>query len=778
MPEEEIQLPAIPEVLPVFPVRDQVIFPQMVFPLLVGREGTLRAVEAAMMGERLLLLASQKDPGLDEVTFDDLYPVGMVAKIVQVMKLPNGLVKVLVEGLVRAKVGEPTEQSGYIATKPVPVLPSSRVDIRLEGTMRHAVSLFREYIPLNRNLPDELLFTVDTITDPQRVSDFIAAHITIPYQRKQRILEAETTLDQFLEIAAQLANEIDVLKVERTIEGRVRDKISDSQRTYFLQEQLRAIKKELGDESEEEWGDILTYQKRLEEAKLTPDAHVKVEEELEKLKGMPMLSPEATVVRNYIDWLLAIPWKRKTRDRYDIKRAAHILDEDHYGLRKPKERILEHLAVLKLVKKMRGPIICLVGPPGVGKTSLGMSIARALNRKFIRVSLGGVRDEAEIRGHRRTYIGSQPGRIIQSMKRAGVVNPVFLLDEIDKMSMDFRGDPSSAMLEVLDPEQNSTFSDHYLEIDYDLSQVMFVTTANTRHGIPLPLQDRMEIIELPGYLTEEKLQIATQFLIPKQVKEHGLKKSEIKFTRDAVLTMIEEYTREAGVRELERHIAKACRRIARRRVEKGTDGLAKIGQKRLKPLLGIPPHHHSQLDFEPLSGCAVGLAWTSVGGDILMIQVRVMPGKSKLTLTGQLGDVMKESAHASLSYIRSQAEALKIDQKVFSTNEIHIHIPEGAIPKDGPSAGVTLATALLSAISGRQVRGDLAMTGEITLQGNVLPVGGINEKVMAAQRAGVKAVLLPYENIPEWEDRPPGVGKGLEVHFVKHIDEVWEKALI
>ncbi|HEB84452.1 MAG TPA: endopeptidase La [Bacteroidetes bacterium] len=776
--EEEERTPAIPETLPVFPVRDQIIFPGMIFPLLVGREGTLRAVESAMMTDRLLLLLAQKDAGLDEVSFDDLFRVGVVAKIAQVLKLPNGLVKVLVEGVARAKVIEPEEREGFLAARLVPLLAAGRQDIRLEGAQRHAISLFHEYVPLNRNLPDELLFTLETMKEPQKIADFIASHLTVPYQRKQKILEQETPLKQFLEISGQLAHEIEVLQVERSIEGQVREKISSSQRAYFLQEQLRAIKKELGEEGEEDWGDILAYQKRLEEQQLSAAARAKVEEELEKLKGMPMLSPEATVVRNYIDWIFSLPWKKKSRDRHDIQRAAKILEEDHYGLRKPKERILEHLAVLKLVKRMRGPIICLVGPPGVGKTSLGRSIARALNRRFVRVSLGGIRDEAEIRGHRRTYIGSQPGRIIQMMKKAGVVNPVFLLDEIDKMSVDFRGDPSSALLEVLDPEQNATFSDHYLEIEYDLSQVMFVTTANTRHQIPLPLRDRMEIIELPGYLTEEKLQIARRFLIPKQVREHGLRSDDINITRDAILAVIENYTREAGVRELERALAKICRRVARRKVEQGSNGRVSVGTKRLKPLLGVPPHHRSSLDFKPLVGGAIGLAWTPVGGDILKVQARVMPGKPKLTLTGQLGDVMKESAQAGLSYLRSQAGELGIDPGRFLENEVHIHIPQGAIPKDGPSAGVAMATALLSAFSGRKVRGDLAMTGEITLQGDVLPVGGVHEKVMAAQRNGVRTVLLPAENLPEWEDRPPGVGKGMEVHFVKHIDQVWERALL
>ncbi|MFH0881369.1 MAG: endopeptidase La [bacterium] len=779
LPTEEEAQPKIPGLLPVFPVRDQVIFPRMVFPLLVGREGTLRAIEAAMMNERLLLLLAQQDAAMDEVTFDDLFRIGIVAKVVQVMKLPNGMVKVLIEGIIRARVTEPVEKEGYLAANLVPIVASVRQDIRLEGAQRHAVGLFREYVPLNRNLPDELLYSLDSIRDPQRLADYVSAHLNVPYQRKQRILEAQTPYDQFVEISNQLAHEIEVLQIERSIEGQVRERISTSQRTFFLQEQLRAIKRELGDEADDDFGDVLAYQKKMEEVKLNPPAREKVEEELEKLKGMPMLSPEATVVRNYLDWILALPWSKKTRDRHDISRAAVILDEDHYGLFKPKERILEHLAVLSLVKKMRGPIICLVGPPGVGKTSLGRSIARALNRKFVRVSLGGVRDEAEIRGHRRTYIGSQPGRIIQSMRKAGVINPVFLLDEVDKMSVDFRGDPSSALLEVLDPEQNALFSDHYLEVEYDLSQVLFVTTANTRDGIPLPLQDRMEIIELPGYLTEEKLHIAEGFLIPKQIKEHGLKPADLRFTRDAILQITEEYTREAGVRELERMIAKAIRRIARKRVENGkANGQITIGTSRLKSLLGISRHHRSQLDFEPMIGGAIGLAWTPVGGDVLKIQVRTMPGKFQLTLTGQLGEVMKESAQASLTYIRSKAKELGVDEKMFKDREIHIHVPEGAVKKDGPSAGVTLATALLSALSGKKVRGDLAMTGEIALQGEVLPVGGINEKVMAAQRAGIKTVLMPYENIPEWEDRPKGVGKGLEVKFVSHIEEVWKEAFI
>lgn len=776
--EEEESRATIPEQLPVFPVRDQVIFPQMVFPLLVGREATLRAVESAMMADRMLLLLAQQDSAREEIGMDDLFKIGVVAKVVQVMKLPNGLVKVLVEGVVRAKVMEADQRDGYLTAKLVPLLPPNRQEIRLEGAQRHAIALFREYVSLNRSLPDELLYSIDTIKEPQRLADYLAAQLNVVYTTRQRILEALTPYDQFLELANILAHEIEILQVERSIESQVRERISTSQRNFFLQEQLRAIKRELGEEGEDDFGDILAYQNKMTEIQLSPAAREKVEEELDKLKSMPMLSPEATVVRNYIDWLLAIPWKKKTRDRHDIKRAATILDEDHYGLQKPKERILEHLAILSLVKKMRGPIICLVGPPGVGKTSLGRSVARALNRKFVRISLGGMRDEAEIRGHRRTYIGSQPGRVIQSMKKVGVVNPVFLLDEIDKMAVDFRGDPSAALLEVLDPEQNTTFSDHYLEVEYDLSQVMFITTANTRDGIPLPLQDRMEIIELPGYLTEEKLQIGNGFLIPKQIKEHGLKEGDLRFTRDAVLSIIEDYTREAGVRELERMIAKAVRRIARKRVETGKETSASIGVSRLKGLLGVPAHHRSKLTFQPMIGAAVGLAWTPVGGDILKIEVRTMPGKFNLTLTGRLGDVMKESATASLTYIRSRADELGVDQENFKEKEIHVHIPEGAVPKDGPSAGVTLGTALLSALSGRRVRGDVAMTGEITLQGEVLPVGGINEKTMAAQRSGVKTLILPAENLPEWEDRPKGVGKGLEVHFVKRVEEVWDLAFL
>ncbi|MCB2199345.1 endopeptidase La [bacterium] len=776
--EEEESRVTIPEQLPVFPVRDQVIFPQMVFPLLVGREATLRAVEAAMMADRMLLLLAQQDSAREEIGMDDLFKIGVVAKVVQVMKLPNGLVKVLVEGVARAKVLESVQGDGYLTAKLVPLLPPNRQEIRLEGAQRHAVALFREYVSLNRALPDELLYSIDTIKEPQRLADYLAAQLNVVYTTRQRILEALTPYDQFLELANILAHEIEILQVERSIESQVRERISTSQRNFFLQEQLRAIKRELGEEGEDDFGDILAYQTKMSEVQLSPAAREKVEEELDKLKSMPMLSPEATVVRNYIDWLLAIPWKKKTRDRHDIKRAATILDEDHYGLQKPKERILEHLAILSLVKKMRGPIICLVGPPGVGKTSLGRSVARALNRKFVRISLGGMRDEAEIRGHRRTYIGSQPGRIVQSMKKVGVVNPVFLLDEIDKMAVDFRGDPSAALLEVLDPEQNTTFSDHYLEVEYDLSQVMFITTANTRDGIPLPLQDRMEIIELPGYLTEEKLQIANGFLIPKQIKEHGLKEEDVHFTRDAVLSIIEEYTREAGVRELERMIAKAVRRVARKRVETKKKAAATIAVNRLKTLLGIPSHHRSKLTFQPMIGAAVGLAWTPVGGDILKIEVRTMPGKFNLTLTGRLGDVMKESATASLTYIRSRADELGVDQEIFKEREIHVHIPEGAVPKDGPSAGVTLGTALLSALSGRRVRGDLAMTGEINLQGEVLPVGGINEKTMAAQRTGVKTLILPAENLPEWEDRPKGVGKGLDVHFVKKVEEVWDLAFL
>jgi len=768
----------IPGTLPTIPLRDLVVFPTMVFPLLIGRQSTLKAVDKATESDRLVFLVAQRDPAQEAPSGRDLFRVGVVGRIMQTLKLPNGLVKVLVEGLARAGVVRiHREGEGFVSEISV-WEETDTVSTEIEGASRHALEMFREYVQLNRNLPDEILFSASAIATSRRLPDFIMGYVNVEMDTKQRILEIRTLFDRMVAISRLLEKEIEILKIEKSIDSQVREKISRSQRNFYLQEQMRIIKKELGEDIDEDFSDIILYRKKIKKANLPTPVKEKAVEELDKLKGMPMLSPEATVIKNYLDWITALPWTQKTDDNINITGAQRILNEDHFGLEKPKERILEHLAVLQRVGDVRGQIICLVGPPGVGKTSLGRSIARAMGRNFVRVSLGGIRDEAEIRGHRRTYIGSMPGRIIQSMKRAATVNPVFLLDEVDKMSVDFRGDPSSALLEVLDPEQNKHFSDHYLEVDYDLSQVMFITTANVRHNIPLPLQDRMEIIELPGYLTHEKTEIARQFLVPKQLKEHGLKPEEVRFSRSSVEGIIEGYTREAGVRELERDIAKICRKVTRKRVEESQTRATSITKSTLEKYLGVPRFRETEVEEGSRVGMATGLAWTSTGGEILNIQVALMKGKGQLTLTGQLGDVMKESARAALSYIRANAENLGVNPDFYKTKEIHIHIPEGAIPKDGPSAGVTLATALLSALRNEPVPADIAMTGEITLRGNILAIGGLAEKLMAARRANIQRIIIPRKNEKDLKEIAPAVKSGLNIRLVGHIQEIWKELFV
>jgi ATP-dependent Lon protease len=768
----------IPDNLPTIPLRDLVVFPTMVFPLLIGRQSTLKAIDKSIEGDRLIFLVAQRDAALEEPTGRDLFRVGVVGKIMQTLKLPNGLVKVLVEGLARAGVARVHRDGDSFRARIDVWEEDDELTTEVEGALRHAMDIFREYIQLNRHLPDEILFSASAISGSRRLPDFIMGYINVDMETKQRILEIRPLFERMVAISQLLEKEIEILKIEKSIDSQVRDKISRSQRNFYLQEQMRIIKKELGEDVDEDFSDILLYRRKIKKAGLPHLVKEKALEELDKLKGMPMLSPEATVIKNYLDWITALPWTDKTQDNIDIKDAYRILEEDHYGLEKPKERILEHLAVLQKVGNVRGQIVCFVGPPGVGKTSLGRSIARAMGRNFIRVSLGGIRDEAEIRGHRRTYIGSMPGRIIQSMKRAKTINPVFLLDEVDKMSVDFRGDPSSALLEVLDPEQNKNFSDHYMEVDYDLSQVMFITTANVRHNIPIPLQDRMEIIELPGYLTHEKTEIAQQFLIPKQLKEHGLMPFEIQFSRPAIQWMIEGYTREAGVRELERNIAKICRKVTRKRLEERLQAPSKVNKSSLEKYLGIPRYREPEIEAGDRIGMATGLAWTNTGGDILNIQVALMKGKGQLTLTGQLGDVMKESAKAALSYIRANANALGVSPDFYKTKEIHIHIPEGSIPKDGPSAGVTLATALLSALRNEPVPADIAMTGEITLRGNLLPIGGLAEKLMAAKRASIYYIIIPSRNEKDLKEIAPAVKKGLNIRLVGHIQEIWKELFV
>ncbi|TKJ41862.1 endopeptidase La [candidate division LCP-89 bacterium B3_LCP] len=763
-----------PPRLPVLPLRDVVLFPGTVYPLLIGRPASLRVIDEAIDEDKLVLLLSQKDPAQEDIDTKSLFRMGVVGRIIQLLRLPAGLTKILVEAIDRAKIDRMTKREGIIHARFQIFIPLEEEEKRIKAGSRKIKALFSEYIAFNRNLPDELLLPLDRIQHPQQIADYISAYTETDYLKKQPILEAKDLNQQHLLITSLLKEENEILKLEKSIDSITRDKMSKSQRVYYLHEQMKAIRRELGEESDEEEDDLVVeYKEKIRKARMTAEAEEKAYEELERLINMAELSPEATVVRSYLDWLCSLPWSKRTRENIHIEKARTILDEDHYGLEKPKERILEHLSVLKLVKNIKGPILCLVGPPGVGKTSLGISVARAMNRKFVRVSLGGVRDEAEIRGHRRTYIGSLPGRIIQSLKKAGSRNPVFLLDEVDKMSADFRGDPASALLEALDPEQNSAFLDHYLDVDFDLSHVLFITTANHEDGIPPALLDRMEIIRLPGYLRNEKLHIANIFLLPKQMKANGLKKGQLEITRQAMLHIIDEYTREAGVRELERYLAKICRKVARKTVEKKSTSSTRLKLSHLRGYLGVPPYPDRKLSKGSKVGRATGLAWTSVGGDILSVDVALLQGKSGLIMTGRLGDVMKESARAALSYLRKHAETLGIDKDAFRGREVHLHIPEGAVPKDGPSAGITIAAALYSAASGKPLPQDVAMTGEITLRGEILAIGGLAEKLIAAKRNSIKKVLIPLENLPQLSEVSSEVKRGLNVTPIENLDQLW-----
>jgi ATP-dependent Lon protease len=747
----------------------------MVIHLDVGREKSIAALDQAMVTDKQILLASQQDAQTDDPEPDEIYSVGTIAEIKQLLKLPGGTVRVLVEGISRARVEEYTAVEPFYQVEAVEYLETEEKTPEVEALTRSLVFQFEQYVKLSKKIPAETVVSIITIEDAGRLSDLIASHLTIKLADKQRILEAVEIRERLETINKILAKEIEILELERKINARVRKQMEKTQKEYYLREQLRAIQKELGER--EEGSDGLEYRERIEEADLPEYVEEKALKEVERLEKMPSMAAEAAVVRTYLDWLLELPWKKMTEDRLDLNQAQKILDEDHYGLKKVKERILEYLAVRQLAEKLKGPILCLVGPPGVGKTSLAKSIARALERKFVRISLGGVRDEAEIRGHRRTYVGALPGRIIQGMRQAGSKNPVFLLDEIDKMSMDFRGDPSAALLEVLDPEQNHAFSDHYIELPFDLSHVFFITTANTTHTIPSALLDRMEVIHLPGYTEEEKINIGMRYLLPKQRQEHGLKKEQLSISENAVKKVIREYTREAGVRNLERSLAAICRKAAREIVQEGAQRV-RVTHRNLKRFLGIPRFRYGVAGQENEVGVATGLAWTEVGGDVLAIEVSVVPGKGKLTLTGQLGDVMRESAQAGFSYIRSRAEFLQLSDTFPEEMDIHIHIPEGAIPKDGPSAGITMATALASALTKKSVRSDVAMTGEITLRGKVLPVGGVKEKILAAHRAGVKKILLPVENKRDLEEIPANVKRDLKFIFVEHMDQVLQEALV
>jgi ATP-dependent Lon protease len=780
--EKESKVDTIPTTLPVLPLRDVVIFPYMIFPVLVGRESSLRAANYALENEKYIFLAAQQDPSIDEPGADDIYKEGVVAKIIQILKLPNGLLKILVDGIVQASIKKYAVNEKYLQAEIEIHAGVPEEGTEMDAIIRHASTLFSEYVRANRAIPPEVLSAYENIKDGQRRLYYIAANIVQSVEVKQKILRIHNTREQFMELIRILNSEISMLKIEREIDSKVHDNIQKSQRKFFIQEQIKILQDELGED--EASPELAKLKQEIEKARMPKEVHAKAVEEFNKLKKTPSMSPEFTVTRNYLDWLIGVPWQKRTKDNLKVDHVKGILDEDHFGLEKPKERILEHIAVLNLVKEMKGQILCLVGPPGVGKTSLAKSIARALGRKFVRISLGGIRDEAEIRGHRRTYIGSMPGKIIQSMKRAGVINPVLLMDEVDKMSMDFHGDPASALLEVLDPEQNSTFSDHYLDVDYDLSHVMFITTANVRYTIPLPLQDRMEIIELSSYLDFEKREIAKRHIIPKQMAEHGLNEKDVTIGEEAINKIVQEYTREAGVRNLEREIASVCRKAAKEIVlsrqknghKQGTPRKKKypaivVNGEKIEKYLGVAKFRSRAAERKPRIGSVTGLAWTSVGGEILEVDVTVMRGPERLTLTGQLGDVMKESAHAALSFIRSNAKALKLKPDFFTKKEIHIHLPEGAIPKDGPSAGITMAMAMVSAISGKPARSDIAMTGEITLRGNVLAIGGLNEKLLAAKRSGIKTVLIPKENEKDLTEIQDAVKDGLKIVPIEKIED-------
>jgi ATP-dependent Lon protease len=761
-------------ILPMMPIRDVVIFPYMMTPFVVGRESSIRALEEALAGDKKIFLATQHDASVDDPKPNDIYQVGTIANIIQSLKLPDGNIKVLVEGSDRGKVLKVSVEEGYFrasvktASFRIVSTPS------LEQLVQRVISLFEQYVKLSQSLNYETMISAAKVEEISKFTDTVAANLSISIEEKQELLELFDPVDRLTRLADILDIEIEKLNVDRSIQGRVKRQMERAQREYYLNEKIKAIQKELG---RNEKSEIDELKKKIESAGMTKDAYEKAMGEIKRLELMPPMSAESTVSRNYLDWLLAVPWKKRSKEIRDIRRAEKILNDDHYGLEKIKERILEFLAVRQLVKTPRGSILCFVGPPGVGKTSLGRSIARATGRKFVRLSLGGVRDEAEIRGHRRTYIGALPGQIIQMMKKGGTVNPVFLLDEVDKMSMDFRGDPSAALLEVLDPEQNYMFADHYLDVEYDLSKVFFITTANVIHTIPQPLQDRMEILRLSGYTEPEKLEIAKRFLVPKQREATGLKEHNLRFEDEAIVGIIRHYTREAGVRNLEREIANVSRKIARKVVQEGRELDMVVKPDDLHEYLGVIKFRDTKAEEKNEVGLSTGLAWTEVGGQILNIEATVMTGKGKLTLTGKLGDVMQESAQAALSYVRSRASRLGLPPDFYRRVDIHIHIPEGAIPKDGPSAGITLATAMVSALTKIAVNRDIAMTGEITLRGKVLPIGGVKEKILAAHRAGNRIVLLPRDNEKDLSEIPENIQGDLAIRFVDTMDEVLDLAL-
>ena len=764
------------QLIPVLPLRDVVVYPHMVIPLFVGREKSILALEAAMADNKKILLLAQKNAEVDDPGQEDLYHIGTLSTILQMLKLPDGTIKVLVEGGDRVLVDSLLETNEYYSASTNMLEKSNLVDDReAEVLLRSVLNLFDQYVKLNKKVPPEILTSLSGIDDPSRLADTIAAHMSLKLDEKQEILEIQDPRERIEHIMSKIEGEIDLMQIEKRIRGRVKQQMEKSQREYYLNEQMKAIQKELGD-MDDAPNEVEDLQNKIEASGMPKEAREKADSELNKLKMMSPMSAEATVVRNYIDWLVSVPWKKRSKIRRDLAQAEKVLEEDHYGLEKVKERILEYLAVQQRVRKLKGPILCLVGPPGVGKTSIGRSIARATNRKFSRMSLGGVRDESEIRGHRRTYIGSMPGKIIQNLSRVKVRNPLFLLDEIDKMAMDFRGDPASALLEVLDPEQNNTFADHYLEVEFDLSDTMFVATSNSMN-IPGPLLDRMEVIRIPGYTEDEKLNIAIKYLVPKQIKENGLKPGEVVIDQSAVLEIIQRYTREAGVRNLEREISKICRKTVKAMLLKPATKKLTITARNVDKYLGVKRFRFGSADAKDQVGQVTGLAWTEVGGELLTIESAVVNGKGKFVQTGQLGDVMKESIQAAMTVVRSRAEVLGVNPEFNENKDIHIHVPEGATPKDGPSAGVGMCTALVSALTGIPVKAEVAMTGEITLRGEVLPIGGLKEKLLAAHRGGITKVLIPEENEKDLAEIPDNIKAKLEIIPVRWIDQVLEVAL-
>lgn len=764
--------------IPLLPLRDVVVFPYMIAPLYIGRDKSIKAVNAAMKNKKEIFLVTQKDPKNEDPKESDLFTIGTIATVAQMLKLPDGTVKVLIEGKKRGKLLDFIPKSEYFLVHAQPIEEEEVSDIETEALTRNLLSAFESYVKHNKKIPAESYNNVSSIKEANRLSDSICAYIQLKQDDKQELLEIINPKERLEKLFEKLSEDLEILKVEKRIEQRVKKRMEKAQKEHYLNEQMKAIQDELG-EGDDMKSEVQEFEEKLKDKTLPEDVEEKIKKELKKLKLMSPMTPEANVERSYIDWILSLPWgEEKTEDRLDLDDASKILDEDHYGLDKPKERIIEYLAVRKLTNKLKGPILCFVGPPGVGKTSLAKSIARAMDRKFVRISLGGVRDEAEIRGHRRTYIGALPGKIIQGMKKAGTVNPVFLLDEIDKLGSDFRGDPSSALLEALDPEQNKNFNDHYIEVDYDLSKVLFICTANVLHSIPWALQDRMEIIRLPGYTENEKVKILMNFLLPKQLEAHGLKDKNVTVTEGSILKAIRLYTREAGVRTIERELATICRKAAKEIVKNGDDIQVKITPKNLSKFLGIPKYKYGEIEDTDIIGMSTGLAWSEIGGEILNIEVSIVPGKGIFKVTGKLGEVMQESAQAAMSYVRSRTLQLGLERNFYQKVDIHIHVPEGAIPKDGPSAGIAITTAIVSALIKKPVKRDVAMTGEITLRGKVLPIGGLKEKILAAHRARVKTVLIPKDNLKDTKDIPSNILKDVELKLVDHMDEVLNEAII